>query len=103
MDALKIIPWSGPEAPTEAAIRQKLDNEGHIYYKWSSAPLDTFSAHTHMFNKVIYVVYGSITFSLPVEGGKWTLKAGDRLDLPVGTLHSALVGVEGVECYEAHC
>jgi quercetin dioxygenase-like cupin family protein len=100
---LRVTPWNSPTAPTKAAIRKLLDDEGLTYYAWSSAPLEVFSAHTHMFNKIIYVLSGSITFSLPVEGGKWILEAGDRLELPVGTLHSALVSVEGVECYEAHC
>ncbi len=31
-----------------------------------------------------------------------TLKAGDRLDLPAGTVHDAHVGAQGVVCLEAH-
>ncbi len=48
------------------------------------------------------MVRGSITFGLP-EAGRWLLlKAGDRLDLPAGTLHEARVGPQGVLCLEAH-
>jgi quercetin dioxygenase-like cupin family protein len=102
MQAVKIIPWTGPEVPTESAIRHLLDAENMTYYKWSNDPLDTYSAHLHPFNKVIYVVSGAITFGLPKEGRKITLKTGDRLDLPSGTLHDAVVSNLGVECLEAH-
>jgi quercetin dioxygenase-like cupin family protein len=51
---------------------------------------------------VIYVVRGSITFGLPELDEKLTLNAGDRVDLPAGTVHNALVGPQGVLCLEAH-
>ena len=98
----RVTPWPGPEVPTEAAIRRLLDAEGLTYYKWGNSPLDVYQAHTHSYNKVIYVVAGAITFSLPAEGEKLTLKAGDRLDLPRGTVHDATVSQLGVECLEAH-
>jgi len=103
MNEVRIIPWSSPEPPTKNAIRSLLDGEGLTYYAWGNDPLDTYSAHTHPYHKVIYVTQGSITFHLPQTGQSLTLKPGDRLELPAGTLHSAAVGVEGVECLEAHC
>ena len=45
---------------------------------------------------------GSITFHLPELGRDVMLEAGDRLDLPTGTLHGADVGAHGVTCLEAH-
>jgi quercetin dioxygenase-like cupin family protein len=56
----------------------------------------------HSYTKIIYVVHGSITFGLPDLGQQITLKAGDRLDLPAGTVHDAVVGPQGVVCLEAH-
>ena len=103
MKSATVTPWASPELPTESAIRQKLEAENLRYYKWGNDPLDTYAPHTHDFNKVIYVVFGSITFGLPQTGQKLTLKTGDRLDLPAGTIHNAVVGIEGVECLEAHC
>ena len=76
--------------------------EGLSPYAWSNGPHDIYSAHTHSYNKVIYVVQGSITFGLPELSKKLTLKAGDRLDLPAGTVHDANVGSQGVVCLEAH-
>jgi quercetin dioxygenase-like cupin family protein len=49
---------------------------------------------------VIYVVRGSVTFDLPELEQKVEIKTGDRLDLPAGILHEAVVGPEGVECLE---
>jgi quercetin dioxygenase-like cupin family protein len=57
-------------------------------------------AHSHPYHKVIYVVQGAMTLGLP--GQNITLRAGDRLDLPQGTRHDAVVGPEGVACLEAH-
>jgi quercetin dioxygenase-like cupin family protein len=50
---------------------------------------------------VIYVVQGSIAFGLPELGKQLTLQAGDRLDLPAGVVHDAVVGPQGVVCLEA--
>lgn len=102
MNGVRVIPWAASEPPTKIAIRKLLDDEGLTYYAWGNDPLDTYSAHTHPYNKVIYVTQGSLTFHLPQTGQSLTLKAGDRLELPAGASHSAVVGVEGVECLEAH-
>ena len=71
-------------------------------YSWSNGPHDTYSAHSHSYAKVIYVIRGSITFGLPELDQQLTLKPGDRLDLPAGTVHNAVVGAQGVICLEAH-
>ena len=76
--------------------------EGLRPYAWSNGPHDVYSAHTHSYDKVIYVARGSITFGLPELGQSLTLQAGDRLDLPADTVHDAAVGAQGVVCLEAH-
>ena len=102
MNAPLVTPWQSPTAPTESTLRQLMVGEGLEPYSWSNDPLDVYSPHLHMYNKVIYVVQGSITFGLPELGKYFTLKAGDRLDLPAGIVHEALVGAEGVVCLEGH-
>jgi hypothetical protein len=47
-------------------------------------------------------VAGSIRFGLPGRGDAVNLGVGDRLDLPAGTDHEAVVGPDGVTCLEAH-
>ena len=95
-------PWSYPLPPTEVSLRALMANEGLDPYTWSNGPFDVYSAHSHGFDKVIYVVQGSITFGLPELGQSLTLNAGDRLDLPAGVVHNAKVGAEGVVCLEGH-
>jgi quercetin dioxygenase-like cupin family protein len=76
--------------------------DGLNSYSWSNGPHDIYAAHAHAYDKVIYCVAGSIVFGLPGENRKLTLHPGDRLDLPAGTVHDAVVGSEGVVCLEAH-
>jgi quercetin dioxygenase-like cupin family protein len=99
---LRITSWPNTKPPTESAIRQLFDAEGLRPYTWSNGPGDVYSAHNHAYHKVIYVVAGSITFGLPGEGRRVTLNMGDRLDLPAGVVHDAVVGPQGVVCLEAH-
>lgn len=99
---IRVNKWSQEHQPGEKEIGQILNSEGLSYYRWSNGPGDVYSAHTHSYHKVIYVVTGSITFGLPSEGEKVTLKPGDRLELKAGTTHDAVVGPEGVVCLEAH-
>jgi hypothetical protein len=51
---------------------------------------------------VLVVASGSITFGLPDLDRSTELTSGDRLDLPAGTRHDAVVGASGVICLEAH-
>lgn len=102
MTTPQVTPWSDPTPPTESTLRQLCKDESLSPYPWSNGPHDVYSAHAHSYDKVIYVVRGSITFGLPELDKKLTLNAGDRLDLPAGTVHNAVVGSEGVMCLEAH-
>ena len=102
MTSPHVTPWAGSTPPAESTLRQLYADEGLSPYQWSNGANDIYSAHTHSYDKVIYVVRGSITFGLPELGQKLTLQAGDRLDLPAGTVHDAAVGAQGVVCLEGH-
>ena len=69
-------------------------------YSWSNGPGDRYAPHSHSYEKVLYCVDGSITFLLEAEGRQLDLKAGDRMVLPSGTVHSAVVGPAGCTCIE---
>ena len=101
-DNVEVIRWSERTAPDEAMLRSILADEDLHPYMWSNGPGDVYGAHDHSYHKVIYVVRGSITFSLPDAGDTVTLNSGDRLELPAGVRHDAVVGPEGVACLEAH-
>jgi quercetin dioxygenase-like cupin family protein len=80
----------------------RLRAEGLTPSAWSNGPGDHYGAHDHEYDKVIVVESGSITFGLVDRGESVELATGDRLDLPAGTRHDALVGATGVTCLEAH-
>jgi quercetin dioxygenase-like cupin family protein len=99
---IRVQKWPHSHEPTEDELRQLLRDEGLEPYRWSNQPGDVYGEHTHPYHHVAYVVSGSITFGLPLEAEPTTLRAGDRLDLPPGIAHNAVVGSEGVVCLEAH-
>jgi quercetin dioxygenase-like cupin family protein len=101
-DNIEVHKWSGDLSPDETGIRKILAAEGLKPYRWSNGPGDVYGTHSHTFHKVIYVVDGSITFGLPDTGDRILLHTGDRLDLPAGISHNAVVGNKGVVCLEAH-
>jgi len=80
----------------------RLRAEGLDPAPWSNGPGDRYGAHEHGYDKVIVVERGSIAFGLPDDGNVFDLAAGDRLELPAGTRHDAVVGGSGVACWEAH-
>ena len=88
--------------PTFDELMTRLRSEAGGCYSWSNGPGDRYAAHSHSFEKVLYCVDGSITFVLEREGRKLELKAGDRMVLPAGTVHSAVVGPSGCTCIEGH-
>jgi uncharacterized protein YjlB len=97
--AARLTRWDG-SPPSDSALRDAFRAEGLSPYAWSNGPGDRYGVHTHSYDKVLYCASGSITFH--VEGADVTMKAGDRLDLPAGTAHGALVGPGGCTCLEAH-
>jgi quercetin dioxygenase-like cupin family protein len=80
----------------------RLRAEGLAPGAWSNGPGDRYGAHDHDYDKVIVVERGSIAFGLVDRGETVALTAGDRLELPAGTSHDAVVGASGVTCLEAH-
>jgi uncharacterized protein YjlB len=85
-----------------ADIAERLRAAGLEPTSWSNGPNDRYAAHDHGYDKVIVVESGSIAFGLPDRSEVIELRVGDRLDLPAGTSHNALVGQDGVRCHEAH-
>ena len=99
---LKVTSWDQEEPPTEEDLKAELDEQELRIFNWSSPPEDVFAGHTHGYHKILYVVDGSIKFEFPTRHETINLNAGDRLDLPAGIRHNAVVGMDGVTCLEAH-
>lgn len=83
-------------------VEARLRAEGLDPGSWSNGPGDRYAVHEHGYDKVIVVARGSIRFGLPDLGREADLAEGDRLELPAGTRHDAVVGPRGVTCLEAH-
>ena len=79
---------------------ERLRAEASGCYSWSNGPHDTYASHSHAYEKVLYCVEGSITFVLASGARTLVLEAGDRMVLPAGTVHSAVVGDAGCTCIE---
>ncbi len=81
-------------------LMSRLRAEATGCYSWSNGPGDRYAAHAHGYEKVLYCVEGAITFVLEDRGERLELNAGDRMVLPAGTRHSAVVGPSGCTCIE---
>jgi mannose-6-phosphate isomerase-like protein (cupin superfamily) len=80
-------------------VEERLRQEADHCYLWSNGPAFQYAVHSHPYRKILYVERGSITFT-PTGRDAIALSAGDRLELPAGTPHGAIVGPEGVVCWE---
>ena len=98
---IQVIRWTEIAPPTERDLRNRMQQNGLAPYAWSNGPYDTYGAHSHSYEKVLYCVRGSIRFVLPDAGRDIDLTPGDCMVLPAGVRHSAQVGAHGVTCLEA--
>jgi uncharacterized protein YjlB len=86
----------------ESVARHRLAGDGIDVIAWGNGPGDRYTPHVHDHDKVLVVVSGSIRFLLPALDATVELAVGDRMDLPAGTTHAAVVGPAGVRCLEGH-
>lgn len=97
----EVTPWTEPGPVDEGTLRAAMEAEGLVPRRWSNRSGDRYAPHEHAYHKVLYCVSGSITFEIVATGERLTLRPGDRLDLPAGVVHAAVVGPDGVVCIEA--
>ena len=101
MPVAAVTRWPGPNPPIRESIEAIFREERLSPGWWSNGPGDRYTAHVHTYHKVLHCALGSIRFTLESTGETFDPAPGDRLDLPPGTSHSAVVGTEGVTCVEA--
>jgi quercetin dioxygenase-like cupin family protein len=80
-------------------LEERVRAEARDVYSWSNGPGDRYAEHQHAYTKLLYCTRGSIDFLLG-DGRVLTLLAGDRMVLPAGTPHAAVVGPDGCTCVE---
>lgn len=75
---------------------QTLEKEGFTsVYEWTDAPGIVYTEHIHQGPVTIFVTEGDVVLKIGNETKG--LRAGDRLDVPVQTPHSAVVGPHGCQ------
>jgi quercetin dioxygenase-like cupin family protein len=82
-----------------SGVEAKLRAEADHCYRWSNEAGAVYAVHSHPYRKILYVAEGSITFT-PEGKSPIAMRPGDRLELLPGTRHGAVVGSEGVVCWE---
>jgi len=78
----------------EAKLARNLEQEGFRQtYVWEDNPNASYPDHTHPTETAHLILSGEMT--LTMEGDSHTYRAGERCDVPAGTVHSAHMGPSG--------
>ena len=93
--------WTGGQHPTRSVITRMMKKEGLRPYGWNNTPNYRYAVRSHNYDKVLYVISGSLELTLPDTNQRTIIKTGDRVDIPAGVRHGTNVGSTGVECVEA--
>jgi len=97
---MDVVRWNKPKKPTLEELKHKLAAEGLESELYSDMPGTKYGRHKHPFDDFIVIVAGKM--KLITDAGEWTMKPGDRLDLPAKTAHAAeVVGREEVKYLSA--
>ena len=75
-------------------LESQLHAEGFTHtYVWQDGPGAFYPEHTHPTETAHIILDGEMT--LTMQGQTHTFRAGDRCDVPAGTVHSARMGPRG--------
>ena len=76
------------------AFEQQLRLEGFLHtYVWQDGPNAHYPDHTHPTETAHIILDGEMT--LVMGGESATYRAGERVDVPAGAVHSAQMGPSG--------
>jgi quercetin dioxygenase-like cupin family protein len=78
---------------SERWIKKFEDEDFVSVYEHQDAAGTVYEEHAHQGKVSLFVTDGSITFDF--SGEKKEVKANERFDVPIGVLHSAVVGPTG--------
>ena len=99
--SVQVKRWSGGQHPTMSNITRIMKAEGLRPYMWTNQANYRYALRSHGYSKVLFVLQGKIEINLPDINQTIRLRAGDRIDIPRGIRHSAIVGSSGAHCIEA--
>jgi quercetin dioxygenase-like cupin family protein len=101
-NVIHVQKWPHAHEPQEAELRRELEAEGLEVFCWENEPLAVYEAASFAYDRILYVLRGTIIFGFPIESEPTVLHAGDRLYIPASVPHNAAVGADGIVCLEAH-
>ena len=97
---MDVVRWTKSKKPTLEELQATLRAEGLEFELYADRPGTKYGRHKHPFEDFIVIVSGKM--KLVTDGHAWTLKPGDRIDLPPNTFHSAeMMGKEEVQYLSA--
>jgi quercetin dioxygenase-like cupin family protein len=97
---MDVVRWTKTKKPTLEELQDMLRAEGLDFDLYSDRPGTKYGRHKHPFEDFIVIVSGKM--KLITDVNTWTMKPGDRIDLPPNTLHSAeVLGKEDVQYLSA--
>lgn len=99
--SVQVQRWAGNQHPTLSTITKLMRKEQLRPYMWENSPNYRYAVRTHGYDKVLYVVEGTLEIMLPDFNQRVKLHAGDRIEIPSGTRHGTTVGHSGAKCVEA--
>ncbi len=99
--AVRVTRWSGGQHPTLSTITRQMQREGLRPYVWDNTPNHRYAVRSHGYTKVMYVVEGVLEVTLPDSNQRVKLRSGDRVEIPAGVRHGAIVGSTGAKCVKA--
>ncbi len=100
-NVVRIIRWSGGQHPTLSLITRQMQKETLRPYVWENTPNYRYAVRCHGYKKIMYVVQGVLEVTLPDSNERVKLRAGDRIEIPAGVRHGAIIGSTGAKCVEA--
>ncbi|KXK16202.1 MAG: cupin [Chloroflexi bacterium OLB15] len=98
---VRVTRWTGGQHPTISIISRMMQKEGLRPYVWENTPNYRYAVRSHGYNKVMFLIEGQLEITFPDSNQKVKMRAGDRLDIPAGVRHGAIVGMGGAKCVEA--
>ena len=97
---MDVIRWTRTKKPTLEELQEMLKAQGLASELYSDRAGTKYGKHKHDFDDFIVIVSGKM--KLATDEHEWTLKPGDRLDLPANTFHRAeMIGKDEVRYLSA--
>jgi quercetin dioxygenase-like cupin family protein len=97
---MDVVRWVKSKKPTLEELKKNLVEKGIESELYSDLPGTKYGRHKHPFDDFVLIVQGKM--KIVTDTGEWTLKPGDRLDIPANTIHSAeMMGKEEVKYLSA--